>query len=249
MIVFVYALLAFQASESESYTTNSSYRLVLPTFIYEAEFQLMGIADGDTLMGVLENRSGWELRPIAITITPACELSEEEDYKGVMISIQDAFFYEPLYSHMQAPEQTPTVGELDGCEMDLLLFMLDPRTAFEPGPLNTVIRQSPVLHPDTTINLDDFGALDVRQEGLFLVAGGVSQRLSDIIVYENTLNGEYLRVVWAGDIDRDGRVDLLFNDVDNFYTSFDYRLFLSSEADDGELVREVTHLRSSGAGM
>lgn len=49
-------------------------------------------------------------------------------------------------------------------------------------------------------------------------------------------------LLWAGDLDRDGKIDLLM-DVSGHYASMELRLFLSSRAGPGELVREVA-LRS-----
>ena len=50
---------------------------------------------------------------------------------------------------------------------------------------------------------------------------------------------------WAGDIDRDGRLDLLIDLTDHYNVSVP-TLFLSSQANAGELVRAVAELRSVG---
>ncbi|HWR83033.1 MAG TPA: hypothetical protein VN285_07005 [Candidatus Deferrimicrobium sp.] len=48
-------------------------------------------------------------------------------------------------------------------------------------------------------------------------------------------------LLWAGDLDRDGRLDLLLN-ISNHYASTHYALYLSSEADAGGLVKPVAQL-------
>jgi len=52
-------------------------------------------------------------------------------------------------------------------------------------------------------------------------------------------------VVWAGDLDKDGRLDLLLN-TSNHYNVSEMRLYLSSAAKAGHLVAEVASFRSVG---
>lgn len=52
-------------------------------------------------------------------------------------------------------------------------------------------------------------------------------------------------LMWAGDLDRDGRLDLILN-LTNHYNVSLYALFLSSKAGPGELVRKVAEFRSVG---
>ena len=52
-------------------------------------------------------------------------------------------------------------------------------------------------------------------------------------------------LMWAGDLDGDGKLDL-YMDVSDHYNVSEKRLFLSSLAKDGELVREVAVLRTVG---
>ena len=52
-------------------------------------------------------------------------------------------------------------------------------------------------------------------------------------------------ILWAGDIDRDGRLDLLI-DMSNHYNVSAPTLFLSSHAGKGQLVARVASLGLSG---
>jgi hypothetical protein len=52
-------------------------------------------------------------------------------------------------------------------------------------------------------------------------------------------------LLWAGDADRDGKLDLYFNLSSHFNTT-ERRLFLSSQANPGELVKEVAKFVTQG---
>lgn len=52
-------------------------------------------------------------------------------------------------------------------------------------------------------------------------------------------------LLWAGDLDHDGKLDLLY-DLRSFYTRHDLALFLSSSAHDGELVGLVARWNARG---
>ncbi|MDD4053172.1 MAG: hypothetical protein PHR28_14905 [candidate division Zixibacteria bacterium] len=52
-------------------------------------------------------------------------------------------------------------------------------------------------------------------------------------------------LLWAGDLDRDGRLDLIMN-LTNHYNVDLYALFLSSKADPGNLVKKVAEFRIVG---
>lgn len=52
-------------------------------------------------------------------------------------------------------------------------------------------------------------------------------------------------IYWAGDLDGDGKLDL-YLDLANHYNVGQYRLFLSSPAEKGKLVKEVANFRFVG---
>ena len=55
---------------------------------------------------------------------------------------------------------------------------------------------------------------------------------------EGFADDPHFEVCWAGDLDRDGRLDLLVN-FSNKYSEHRYRLLLSSRADSGQLIGDV----------
>ncbi|MBL8242314.1 MAG: hypothetical protein JNM66_33115 [Bryobacterales bacterium] len=56
--------------------------------------------------------------------------------------------------------------------------------------------------------------------------------------------GNYVNLLWAGDLDGDGRLDLLFEDTG--YNWYSTRLFLSSAAKPGQFVGEVAQFYGTG---
>lgn len=62
----------------------------------------------------------------------------------------------------------------------------------------------------------------------------------------NIEGSTYAYVIWAGDLDRDGRLDLILNAPDSYAWRFYLRLFLSSKADEGQMLKQVVHKATPG---
>ena len=77
---------------------------------------------------------------------------------------------------------------------------------------------------------------------LVLAAGDSSQALYSL---EGCGNEPYWYLLWAGDLDRDGKLDLYVS-VTYHYNVSQRKLFLSSQASKGKLVKEVAEFATSG---
>ncbi len=66
-----------------------------------------------------------------------------------------------------------------------------------------------------------------------------------LIQHESAAGESTPSLLWAGDLDRDGQLDLLL-DISNHYAARHYVLYMSSEADAGDLVKPVAELFRSG---
>lgn len=106
---------------------------------------------------------------------------------------------------------------------------------------------------DLSVRCEDASAVDGQQQQkceLILEADSVKQSLFSYSAYLAG-NDRYWAsevpptVVWAGDLDADGRLDLLLNTSDHYNVS-ELRLYLSSMAKAGELASEVASFRSVG---
>jgi hypothetical protein len=145
------------------------------------------------------------------------------------------------------------------------LLLVSQTTALTPGPVMTVFNMK---EDDFSHGLEKFPAtfklgrrsyvLKVVAPGknpepcrftsfpknakLVLISGRSQQVLYTLDVCGNDPNW-YL--VWAGDLDRDGKLDLYVN-VTQHYDFSDRKLFLSSPARRGQLVREVGSFETGG---
>lgn len=72
-----------------------------------------------------------------------------------------------------------------------------------------------------------------------------SQLLAALPEFQRLPNDPCPSLLWAGDLDRDGKVDLLY-DLSSFYIVNKLALFLSSAAKDGELVGLVARWNAVG---
>lgn len=66
-----------------------------------------------------------------------------------------------------------------------------------------------------------------------------------LIEHDRTCAEDTPSLIWAGDLDHDGKLDLLM-DIDNHYAPRTYGLFLSSEAEGDDLVKLVATLLIMG---
>lgn len=136
-------------------------------------------------------------------------------------------------------------GEATGREVSLaggdegLVCLLLPSSShpLTEGVVHCVHQGSPELRPDTLVRLDGTHSVRASDKGLFLTDGTIEQRLCDS--YPDS-HGESVRIVWAGDLDGDGRVDLILDDRFHYVVWRSFGLYLSGGAEPPHLVEKVT---------
>ncbi|MCD4700229.1 MAG: hypothetical protein K8S24_00080 [Candidatus Aegiribacteria sp.] len=233
-----YALLLITVAISFSGNTENSTFEILAPGSFHGDNVTSG-ASGEIWFGVFETASGYEIRQAEMIVEDAIDpyLDRDGERTAKLIYAADAVI-DPEYDWDYETDRWSSG------DADRLMFFLRPAdSVFYEGPLYPVIVDSPDIPPDTTIELGDSGLLLVaRQKGLFLVDGSTSQRLSD--VYPNSC-GESVSVIWAGDLDGDGRIDLVLDDQVHYACLVFYKLFLSGEAEPGKLVKEVASFVAS----
>lgn len=149
------------------------------------------------------------------------------------------------------PEAEDGFGQpLDAAKMGEPLFLVTGVEGLREGDVPTITSEEVKLSKvGASVTLGADGAvLSVSgREGDYEIAfsvGGKRQVLARTTMLDD-INMGRPALLWAGDLDHDGKVDLLM-DVSGHYSSMELRLYLSSRAAPEELVREVA-LRSHPA--
>jgi hypothetical protein len=133
------------------------------------------------------------------------------------------------------------------------VFLVKGSNCFRSGPVNTLLHDNLFLYPaqDLSLSLEKryynliaFGS--TSEEGRILSYGlrlwDSESRTYQIIAqinnpgWETTQNS--FNILWAGDLDNDGQLDLFLN-LSEHYAENVYALFLSSSADEGSLLKKV----------
>lgn len=144
------------------------------------------------------------------------------------------------------------------------IFLVKRAPRLSEGPVNTIF----VEKPDYEKTLEKVSPLDLkldhtsyvlkvvgsedgaqcsehafpRKPQLVLTSGESTQVLYSL---EDCGNEPYWYLLWAGDLDRDGKLDLYVS-VSYHYNISQKKLFLSSQAAKGELVKEVAEFVTGG---
>ena len=202
------------------------------------------VESGSDWWGIFPEGDGFTLQSAPVTVTPARDelVDSEGEMTGRLVAV---------------PQEARPV---------LLVRGLDKLT---PGPLNAVRHAGPwpFLFPGQSQDLSlapeaqgepvyitAYGAAEPFEESLLrirdyrlrLSRGYGSEGVRQMLVQFAQIEGsDSPCLLWAGDLDRDGKVDLLFN-LQTSYVGLHLGLFLSSAAKDGELVGLVAECTASG---
>lgn len=187
------------------------YRILAPGEYHHGEVK---DDSADIWLGLFGMDCGYELRSVELVLDRVHDpiMDSEEEQTGITVTVS-------------------------GEEGRLCCLILPPASrSLAEGAVPTVLVNSPELPPDTVVSLGGYGEVFTTEKGLFLTDGTRTQMLCN--AYPDS-HGESVSIVWAGDLDGDGRVDLVLNDRYHYAIAFCYRLYLSSEAVLDNLVEEV----------
>lgn len=184
--------------------------------------------DGELWYGLFAEDGSFEIRGVELEITRVFDPVLDTDGDG--------------------DETGKQVSTSAGGEPVVLLWSSEP--VFVRGTVVTACDGTGNLLPDTMIDLSAPGLahwwLLVNREGVALCNGDVEQPLSPVYPEASEYEENYVRIVWAGDLDGDGRVDLVIDNVPHYNIYKGLELYLSSEAGPGELVKMVAVFTAVG---
>jgi hypothetical protein len=181
---------------------------------------------GEQWLGLFPNQSGFELLTSVITVEavydPIVDGDDSSLLTGKKVSV----------NHHDDP-----------------VFLLKGADMLQPGSAVTILSEKKYFHNGVKANLqierneyqlevvsDDPEPVGYLKDNskLLLTFG----RFKQVLFSLDTQNDASWTLLWAGDIDRDGKLDL-YMDLSDHYNVSQRRLFLSSQAKAGELVKEV----------
>ncbi len=229
-LAFILALFLVGASAPER---NSPVQLIRVGSFHGHE---VNARSGETWWGLFPVDSGFELRSLRVDVKPTRDMSDEGNTRtGKEVSVK---------------EGTP-------------LVLMRGIKGMKAGPVTTVIGSPRFFYPGERIsqeiskgkyfslsaygNVDrppDSGPGDTRITAYRLVLCVQPWIESNQQELVDSFYGPMPRVVWAGDLDGDGRLDLLADFPQENVS--DIALFLSSAAPKGKLVELVARFRTVG---
>ena len=139
------------------------------------------------------------------------------------------------------------------------LFMVKGLTAPHEGKINSVFFGDRFIFPGERISLklgnNNYYSVAAFSEAVHLVGDTrlINYTIQVVKATDFQIIAEYEAIyidgapsiIWAGDLDCDGKLDLLM-DLRDHYNVTEYTLFLSSQADEGEMVKKCAVFRSVG---
>ncbi len=179
------------------------------------------------------------------------------------VAVQAKQCHDPIVD--QPGDSTGISVSVDHSEKPLVLVQC--RGKLKPGVVPTTSSDYTPIKPGMPVHLKGYSLAalgEVTDEGfrhpgdllilnytlmLYRMPGGSrgqqETKRQVLVQFERTAYDGLPTLLWAGDLDRDGQLDLLM-DIRNHYAGRHYALFLSSEADNNDLVKLVADLRLSG---
>ncbi|MEM8901111.1 MAG: SH3 domain-containing protein [Bacteroidota bacterium] len=100
------------------------------------------------------------------------------------------------------------------------------------------------LYVTGTVELVDYGLL-MKDYALTLRSGKGAEDYTQSFLHIEHLEETRVEIIWSGDIDRDGKLDLLIN-ISHHYNLYQPTLYLSSRAEKGKLLRRMASFRATG---
>ena len=194
---------------------DASIRMIIPGIVYEDSLVFQ---QGQWMGLFVPDSGGCMLRPVELDCRmdqdPLCDW---ERPAGLIVTTP------------QEPERPM-----------ILLMSVD--SVFTQGPVDILVGNDLLLPPDTSIVLhsDSMTAAELRtsESGLFITCGQLEQNITETFPGSGP-SAPCISIIWAGDLDRDGQVDLLLNDLDDSYNWFCWDLYLSGAAPSGQLLKKV----------
>lgn len=232
VVVLLIALIWSGSAESDNGTDG--YQILVPGRHRGEDIDHL---DGGRWYGMFRTDSGYFLEVVDVQFTPCWDpvVDGPNDTTGISVTVEDP---------------------------RTLIFLLRSPRPLETGQCSALYYGSKWIFPGELTELGDYiitAMGHLTEEGfrspreplvlsyrLILFKKPVHYGPRQLLVeHDRTCAEDTPRLIWAGDLDHDGKLDLLM-DIDNHYAPTTYGLFLSSEAEGDDLVKLVAVFRRMG---
>ena len=215
--------------------SGNEYKLLMPG---EFDSSRISYGDGDVWYALFKADSGYVLEEVEVQAEP-CPIpykGKPGDLDGVRITLD----------HPQRPLiMISGPGKLEGGSIQTVFSgdkFITVGASIRFG-LEVVITAMGRVTDEGMRHPSDLVTLDYQ---VMILQYPFSRADRQIILEHDRTSAESTpSLLWAGDLDRDGKTDLLL-DMTDHYNVRHYGLFLSSEAEAGQLVKLVADLRLVG---
>ena len=224
---------------------------IMPELLAVGDFELkkINVKSGERWWGILKLEDSFKILPYKIVVqdlpnplapqaksigTRVSVDSDQEPlvlFRGLPETVMRAF--KDSKSHDVTPQDDLFNGFLfPGVEKWCSYRPPEPLSIFAVGKVNVGVGLERLKH----------GA-SIRDYELHISSKHSSQRLFSVPMFEG--GGRPPRILWAGDLDGDGELDLVIDTATSYITSHEIRLYLSSVVQDGELLHESALFRNT----
>ncbi len=157
-----------------------------------------------------------------------------------------------------------TGWEVKTINKDTCIFLVESFSTLSNRNIQSVLLSKKEIYPGDTVNFqylgidyqlfatgvkkqrqDDPSTVDVWNYKLYLTATIKGQQHKSLIAAQPNFNDSMISVIFAGDIDGDGIVDLLINNS-NHYNTTSPTLYLSKPAEKSEVLKPIANHLSVG---
>lgn len=225
--LFIILMYTFSLADEKK---SSGFKILMTGNFHGSD---VSYVDGDLWYGLFKTDSGQVLEPVEIIAEAWHDaiVDEPGDTTGISIRVKHAL--KPI-------------------------LLVQPQSKIRAGLIRNIPNGSGQIEPGKLFSLDGYyltalgnltdegfrhpGDLLILDYRIKLFSGDKRQVL---IEYAGSSYDGLPSVLWAGDLDGDGQLDLLL-DIRNHYNVRHYALFLSSKAEGNELVKLVADLRLVG---
>ncbi len=180
-------------------------------------------------------QNGYELIPSRITVEAVYDplVDAEGEKTGKVVSVRSPI--EPIF----------LVQSLGMLKSGTVKTLFSEQTILAPGKSLSFTFDNKAEYYLTAFgegSIDSTGFTSLQNYTVELSRG----QLSQVILSYSSTNDAVPSLLWAGDLDRDGKLDLLVNATPHYVVYSASTLFLSSMAEDGKLLQKVAMFVASG---